>query len=167
MQLVQYRINWRYSVAFHCLISNNVFAFWQPHKWIYTEMNFFSPFRIVEQLALAMIIFTVLNIFFTIQDCWATCACPEKQSVPWIHCIEYIFFIVQDFWATCACPEIFHCIEIFFSFRIFERLSLTLKFFKQGAVALPPCTPVPENICSSKGNSFVFLKPATMLNGVG
>ena len=27
------------------------------------------------------------------------CACPEKRSVPWIHCIEYIFFIIQDFWA--------------------------------------------------------------------
>ena len=63
----------------------------------------------------------------------ATCPCPEKQSVPWIHCIEYIFFIIQGFWATCvclkkqSCPDIFHCIEIFFSFRIFEQLALALK----------------------------------------
>ena len=71
--------------------------------------------------------------FFNVQDFWATCACLEKQrlpwnfslywmwflyskflrnlrlhrkqSVPWIHYIEYTFFIIQDFWATCACPE--------------------------------------------------------------
>jgi len=73
-------------------------------------------------------------VFFIIHDLWATCACPEKQSLPWkfplygtyilhsefwasyaypekqslpwnFHCIEYVFFIIQDFWATCACPE--------------------------------------------------------------
>jgi len=42
---------------------------------------------------------------FTVQDSGATCACPEKQRVFWIHCIAYIFFIIQDFWATCGCPE--------------------------------------------------------------
>jgi len=30
--------------------------------------------------------------FFTVQDFWGTCACPEKQSVPWIRYIEYIYF---------------------------------------------------------------------------
>ena len=60
--------------------------------------------------------FAVWNILFTFQI-WATCACPEKQRVPWIYCTEYIFFIIQEFWVTCACPEkqscpdIFHCIE--------------------------------------------------------
>ena len=54
---------------------------------------------------------------FYILNFWATCACPEKQRVPWIYCTEYIFFIIQEFWVTCACPEkrscpgIFHCIE--------------------------------------------------------
>ena len=72
--------------------------------------------------------------FFTIQDFWETCTCPEKQSCPEnFHCIEYIFyhsgflnnfalylknrvypqnfhcfeytFYIQDFWAICACPE--------------------------------------------------------------
>jgi len=43
--------------------------------------------------------------FFIIQDFWVTCACPEKQRVPWIQYIECILFIIQDFWATCACPE--------------------------------------------------------------
>jgi len=53
--------------------------------------------------------------------------CPEI-----FHCIEYTFYI-QEFWATCACPEKqscpenFNCIEIFLSFRIFEQLALALK----------------------------------------
>ena len=64
---------------------------------------------------------------FTVQDFWATCACPEKQFplkfftivCPEIfHCIEHTFYI-QDFWATCACPEKqrlpwVHCIEFIF-----------------------------------------------------
>jgi len=98
-------------------------------------------------------------IFFIIQDFWAACACPEnrvcpeftvlkyfyhsgflsnlrlpwKQSLPWIHYIEYTFFIIQDFWATCACPENRVCPEstvlniYFLSFRIFEQLALALK----------------------------------------
>ena len=100
----------------------------------------FLSFRIFEQLAIALKnrvalkFFTVLKYFLSFQDFWASCACPEKQSVPWIHCIEYIFSIIQDFWATCACPEkqscheISHCIEyIFLSFKIFEQLALVLK----------------------------------------
>jgi len=53
---------------------------------------------------------------FIFQDFWATCACPEKQSVSWIHCIEYIFLIIQNFEQLAlalknrVCPEIFHCI---------------------------------------------------------
>ena len=57
---------------------------------------YFLLFRIFDQLALAL-----------------------KNSVPWIHCIEYIVFIIQEFWATCACPEIFHCIEIYFIIQDF------------------------------------------------
>ena len=64
--------------------------------------------------------------------------------MPWIHCTEYVFFIIQGLWATCGCPEkqrcpgIFHCIEIFLSFKIFEQPALALKtefalkFFKPG-----------------------------------
>ena len=50
----------------------------------FTILNiYFLPFRIFEQLALAL----------------------KNTSSPEIfHCIE-IFFIIQDFWATCACPE--------------------------------------------------------------
>jgi len=57
-----------------------------------------------------------------IQDFWATCTCPEKQSVSWIHCIDYIYL----------------------SFRIFEQLALALKtefamkLFKPWGLPLPP-----------------------------
>ena len=66
---------------------------------------YWNFFTLVWKIEFALKFSTVLNIFFSIQDFWATCACPEKQSVPWIHCIEYIFFIIQDFRATCACLE--------------------------------------------------------------
>jgi len=100
-----------------------------------------------------------IEYIFTIQDFWETCACSEKQSFPWIHCIEYIFFITQDFWAICACPEkqfalkIFHCIEIFFIIHDFwatctfpenslswihciEYIFLSFRIFEQFALAL-------------------------------
>ena len=45
---------------------------WITPKWIYIK-------------------YTALKLF-TVQDFWATFACPEKQSCPEIfHCIEYIF----------------------------------------------------------------------------
>ena len=95
---------------------------------------------------LALKIFTVFNIVFTIQDFWAICTCPEN-----FHCIDYWIhiFIIQDFWATYPCPgkqsvPWIDCIEyIFLSFRIFEQLALTLKtefalkFFKPGGAVLP------------------------------
>jgi len=68
-------------------------------------LNIISPFRIFEQLALALKIFSVLNTFFTIQDFWATCACPEKQFA----------------------LKILTVLNILFSFRIFEQLALALK----------------------------------------
>jgi len=91
-------------------------------------------------------------MYFLHSGFWAICACPEKQSLPWIHCIEYIFFINQDFWATCACPEKQSCLEFFtvlkyfLSLRIFEQraLALTTEFaleiFKPGG-CLPPVPP--------------------------
>ena len=63
-----------------------------------------------------------------IQDVWATFACPEKQSVSWIHCIECIFY-PSEFWTTCACPEK-QSLPLIFSLHwitIFEELALVLK----------------------------------------
>ena len=71
--------------------------------------------------------FHSVEIFFIFQHFWATCACPEKQSVSWIHCIEYIFLIliIQNFEQLAlalknrVCPETFHCVEISFIFQDF------------------------------------------------
>jgi len=59
---------------------------------------------------------------------WATCACPEKQSLPWNFSLYWRYFspfrISEQ---LCTCPEIFHCIEYTCTFRIFEKLALALK----------------------------------------
>jgi len=83
-------------------------------------------------------------------------ACPEKESVHWIHCIEYIFFIIQNFKQPALaltnriCAEIFYCIEIFFIFQDFwatwscPENRACPEFFKPGgaAAAPPPRTPL-------------------------
>ena len=119
----------------------------------------FLSFRVFEQLALALKtrvhseVFRCIEIFFIIQHFWATCACPEKQSVPWINCIEYIFFIIQCFRATCACPEnqscpeIVHCIEIFFTIQYFwatcacPENRVCSEIFQDGGSGRPPRPP--------------------------
>ena len=99
---------------------------------------------------------------FYIQDFWTTCACPEKQRVPWIHCIECIFFSgflsnlrlpwkFSLYWICIfycsgvlsnlrlpwkqSCPGIFHCIE--YTFYIQRFLSnLRLPWKTEGALNL-------------------------------
>ena len=60
-------------------------------KWIYTVLEIFLPFRVFEQLALAL----------------KNRVCSENFLR-----IEYTFYI-QDFWAACACPENRVCPDIF------------------------------------------------------
>ena len=101
------------DILFTFRIFNNLCLPWkQSFPWNFTlYWIYFLPFRIFEQLCAfpekqrVPWIHSTDNIFFIIQDFWATCACPEKQSCREIfHCIEYTFCI-QEFWATCACPE--------------------------------------------------------------
>ena len=73
---------------------------------------------------------------------FVTCACPEKQSVPWIHCIKYIFLIIQNFEHALAL-KIFTVIKYFLLFGIFEQLELALKtvcpeFSRRGGGPPPP-----------------------------
>jgi len=151
-----YPKNWVCREIFHCIerifyhsgFLSNLRLSWKTEF----ALKFFTAgpieytftFRIFEQLAPALKnsvswIKWIEYIFFTIQDFWASCACPEKrvalkiftvliqfyhsgflsklrlpwkQSLPWIHCIEHVFFIIQDFWATCACPENRACPEL-------------------------------------------------------
>ena len=98
--------------------------------WLYCIENFFTfPWKTEFALKFS----TVLNIFFAVQDIWATCDCPVKQSLPWNFSLYCVYFYFQELWATCTCPEKqsvpwIHCIEcIFLSFRIFEQLTLALK----------------------------------------
>jgi len=70
--------------------------------WIYCIEIFFTlPWK----TEFAVKFYTVLNIFFTIQDFWATCAYPENR----------------------VCPESTELNINFLSFRIFEQLALALK----------------------------------------
>jgi len=72
--------------------------------------------------------FHSVEIFFIFQDFWAACTCPEKHSVPWIHCIESIFLIIQNFeqhalpWKTKFALKFFTALKNFLSFRIFVEL---------------------------------------------
>ena len=87
--------------------------------YIFYYFGFLSNLRLPWKSEGALKFFAVLNIFFIIQDFWATSACPENRVCPGIfHCIEYTFYI-QTFWATYACPEKqrvpwIHCIECIF-----------------------------------------------------
>jgi len=54
----------------------------------------------------ALKLFTVMKYFLSFRTFEQLVDCPEKQSVPWIHCIEYIYlFNHSEFWTTCSCPE--------------------------------------------------------------
>jgi len=75
-------------------------------------MQFLSNFVLALKNTVCPENFHCIEYTFYIQEFWATCVCPEKQSCPeTFDCIK-IFFIIQDFWATCACPENRVCTEI-------------------------------------------------------
>ena len=42
--------------------------------------------------------------FFTVQDFWATCACPEKQSLPWIFSLYWIYLLHSEFLSNLPLP---------------------------------------------------------------
>ena len=90
----------------------------------FLHSGFFSNLRLPWKTDGALKCFTVLNIFFIIQDFWATCACPEKQSVRWNFSLDWIYF----------------------TFRIFVQLALALKtefalkIFKPGVWPPSPTT---------------------------
>jgi len=72
--------------------------------------------------------------FFTVQDFWATCSCPEKQSATWQFSQYRIYFCHSGFLSTFALAlknrvalKIFTVLNILLTFRIFEQLALALK----------------------------------------
>jgi len=118
--------------------------------WIYTAytlLKFFSPFRIFEQLALALKnrvslkFFTVLNIFCHSRFLSNYALALKTEFALKFFTVLNIPFVMQGFWATCACPEKqfpwIHCIEyIFFIIQDFwatcacPENRVALKFFK-------------------------------------
>ena len=112
---------------------------WSRVPWNFSLwLHIFLSFRIFEQLALALTefalkFFTVLNMFFIIQDL-------RNLRLPWkTECALKFFtglniFLHSVFLSNLRlpwkkiCPEISHCIEyIFFIIQDFEQLALTLK----------------------------------------
>ena len=64
------------------------------------HLGFLSNLRFPWKTGLPWNFSLYWNIFI-IQDFWATCACPEKQSCPeMFRCMEYTFYI-QNSWANC------------------------------------------------------------------
>jgi len=89
-------------------------------------LNILFTFRIFEELALALknracSEFTVLKIHFLT---FRNCACPEKQSLPCVHCIEYVFFINQNFEQIALALKIFLYLNIFHLSGFFSYLRL-------------------------------------------
>ena len=132
---------------FHCIeyiLAKNIFKkyiFYQKYIWIYfalsfrasAKLDFRETLRLPWKREFTMKFFTArIKSTFYIQDFWATCACPEKQSYSEIfHCIENIFFIIPAFWTTSACPKKTECVTVLniccLSLRIFEQLALARK----------------------------------------
>ena len=101
-----------FKLVVEFFLKSVVFMFWQDI--VYTELLYcVTKFELVwAWIKVAVVENAKKRLLyptptFYIKDSWVTSACPEKLSVPWIHCIEYIFFIIQEFWATCAFPENF------------------------------------------------------------
>ena len=69
--------------------------------WIYS-IEFFSHLPWKTEFAVRF--FTVLNIFFTIQDFWATYACPDTQSLPWKFSLYWIYFYISRFLRNLPLP---------------------------------------------------------------
>ena len=74
----------------------------------FTVLNILFPFRISEQLTLALKnnvcpeIFHCIEYTFYIQDFWATCAYPQKQRVSWSFLLYWIYFLHSGFLSSFA-----------------------------------------------------------------
>ena len=98
------------------------------HSW------FLSNFRLTWKTECARKFFTVLSILFTFRSYEQLCACPEKQSVPWIFSMYWIYFLHSGFlshlrfpWKTACALKFFTVLNILFNIWIYEQLPLGLK----------------------------------------
>ena len=72
--------------------------------------------------------------FFTVQDFWETCACPEKQGLPWKFSLYWIYLLHSGFlsnlhlpWKTECALNSLHWIYIFYHSRFLSNLRLPWK----------------------------------------
>ena len=99
-------------IFYHSGFLNNLRLPWKTEMpEIFHCIEYTFTFRSFEQLSLALKNSVCPEIFHCFEHLFhhsgflSNLRLPWKQSLPWIHCIEYTFFIVQDYWASCACPE--------------------------------------------------------------
>ena len=82
--------------------------------WKYFHCSgFLSNLRLPWKTKFFLKIFTVWNIFLTIQDFWTTLRLPWKTELA----LKFFTVFIQDFWATCACPE-FVVLNIYIFFTV-------------------------------------------------
>jgi len=91
---------------------------------IFTVQDFWATCACPEK-QFPLKFFTVLNIFLTTQNFWATLCLPWKTAFALKIFTVLKTFYIQDFWATCVCPEF--TVLIFLSFRILNNLRLSWK----------------------------------------
>ena len=103
-------------------------------EYIFYHSGFLSNFVLALKNRVVLEFFTILNILFTFRNFQQrACACPEKERVPWIHSADYIFFIFRIFEQLALslkngfALEFFTVLKYFLSFRIFEQIALALK----------------------------------------
>jgi len=158
--LLKYFLSFRIFQQLALALKNRVC----PEVTVWNMGLYFLSFRILNNFRLswktefALNFFTALKYFLIFQDFWATCACPEKQSLPWIHCSEYIFLIIQNFGQLALAlknrvsPKIFPCIEIFFIIQDFwascacPENRVCPEFFKPGG---RPPSPTPSSYATA------------------
>ena len=104
-----------YGIYFsHSDFLNNLRLPWKTEgalnsiHWMYFfyHSGFLSNLRLPWKTEGALKFFAAFDIFFIVQEFWVTCACPEKQRVPWNFSLYLIYLL---------------------SFRSFEQLALALK----------------------------------------
>ena len=92
----KFSLRWIYFLPFTWFLSNLRLP-WKTECALkfFTVLNIHFAFRIFKQLLLALKNREwpefVLNSPYSFyhSEFWTTCACPEKQSLSWIHCIKY------------------------------------------------------------------------------
>jgi len=139
----QANINWIHGVENFFTVQDFCATYSCPEKqclswkfslyWIYLwHSGFFNNLHLPWKTERGLNSLYCMYIFITTDFC-GTCACPEKQSLPWKFSLYWIYFWHSGFFSTLRLPWKPVCSEFtvlniyFISLRIFEQLTLALK----------------------------------------